>query len=51
MMGLNVIALLGFLLLMFLSSDNIAGNYISACLVTVAVYANVAVKVAWFNNN
>ncbi|KAF1802634.1 major facilitator superfamily domain-containing protein [Mucor lusitanicus] len=51
MVGLNSIALLGFLLLMFLSSDNVAGNYIAACLVTISVYGNVAVKVAWFNNN
>ncbi|KAI8646735.1 major facilitator superfamily domain-containing protein [Parasitella parasitica] len=51
LVGLNMIALLGFLLLMFLPSENIAGNYIGACLVTIAVYANVAVKVAWFNNN
>lgn len=51
MIALNILALLGFLLLMFLPSTNVAGNYIAACLVTMSVYANVAVKVAWFNNN
>ncbi|KAI8390043.1 major facilitator superfamily domain-containing protein [Blakeslea trispora] len=51
MIGINCIGLLGFLLLMFLPSENVAGNYISACLVTISVYTNVAVKVAWFNNN
>ncbi|KAG2233444.1 hypothetical protein INT48_008850 [Thamnidium elegans] len=51
MIAINVVGLLGFLLLMFLPSTNVAGNYISACLVTTSVYANVAVKVAWFNNN
>ncbi|KAG1139166.1 hypothetical protein G6F37_009941 [Rhizopus arrhizus] len=47
----NIFALLGFLLLMFLPASNVAGNYIAACIVTIGVYANVAVKVAWFNNN
>lgn len=51
MISINFVGLLGFLLLMFLPEANIAGRYISACLVTMAVYANVAVKVAWFNNN
>lgn len=51
MLATNVVALLGFLLLMFLPTSNVAGNYIAACIVTVGVYANVAVKVAWFNNN
>ncbi|CAO3655313.1 unnamed protein product [Mucor hiemalis] len=51
MIGLNMLALVGFLLLMFLPQNNIAGNYVAACLVTISVYANVAVKVAWFNNN
>ncbi|PHZ11527.1 MFS general substrate transporter [Rhizopus microsporus ATCC 52813] len=51
MLVTNIVALLGFLLLMFLPASNVAGNYIAACIVTVGVYANVAVKVAWFNNN
>lgn len=51
MIFLNAVTLVGFLLLMFLPSTNVAGNYIGACLVTIGVYANVAVKVAWFNNN
>ncbi|CEJ05207.1 hypothetical protein RMCBS344292_19153 [Rhizopus microsporus] len=51
MLATNIVALLGFLLLMFLPASNVAGNYIAACIVTVGVYANVAVKVAWFNNN
>ncbi|OBZ90025.1 hypothetical protein A0J61_01925 [Choanephora cucurbitarum] len=51
MIGINILGLVGFLLLMFLPSENVAGNYVSACLVTMSVYTNVAVKVAWFNNN
>lgn len=51
MVAINIVGLIGFLLLMFLSDTNVAGNYVSACLVTTSVYANVAVKVAWFNNN
>ncbi|KAG2205801.1 hypothetical protein INT47_003984 [Mucor saturninus] len=51
MVAINTVGLVGFLLLMFLPSTNVAGNYVSACLVTISVYANVAVKVAWFNNN
>ncbi|KAG1455756.1 hypothetical protein G6F56_006991 [Rhizopus delemar] len=47
----NIFALVGFLLLMFLPASNVAGNYCAACIVTIGVYANVAVKVAWFNNN
>ncbi|CAO3701074.1 unnamed protein product [Rhizopus stolonifer] len=51
MMATNILTLFGFLLLIFLPATNVAGNYIAACIVTVGVYSNVAVKVAWFNNN
>lgn len=51
MIGLNLFGMLGFLLLMFLPAGNVVGNYIGACIVTISVNANVAVKVAWFNNN
>lgn len=51
MLALNVLALLGFLLLMFLPASNVAGNYVAANLVTVAVYANVAVKVVMLTQN
>ncbi|KAG1490722.1 hypothetical protein G6F49_009362 [Rhizopus delemar] len=51
MMATNALGLFGFVLLILLPPANVAGNYIAACIVTVGVYANVAVKVAWFNNN
>ncbi|KAI7904169.1 major facilitator superfamily domain-containing protein [Cokeromyces recurvatus] len=50
MIALNSLAILGFLLLILLPS-NVVACYFAACLVTTSVYANVAVKVAWFNNN
>ncbi|KAG1302234.1 hypothetical protein G6F64_011105 [Rhizopus arrhizus] len=51
MMATNALGLFGFVLLILLPPTNVTGNYIAACIVTVGVYANVAVKVAWFNNN
>ncbi|KAI8068056.1 major facilitator superfamily domain-containing protein [Gongronella butleri] len=47
----NAIGMLGFFLLMFIDASNVAVRYFAACLVTMSVYANVSVKVAWFNNN
>ncbi|KAI9483789.1 MAG: major facilitator superfamily domain-containing protein [Benjaminiella poitrasii] len=49
MVGLNIIGIAGFLMLILMSS--VTGRYVAACLVTISVYANVGVKVAWFNNN
>ncbi|KAF7732039.1 hypothetical protein EC973_007144 [Apophysomyces ossiformis] len=51
MIGINVLAIAGFLMLMLIPHSNVPAHYAAACLVTVSVYANVAVKVAWFNNN
>ncbi|KAI8339504.1 major facilitator superfamily domain-containing protein [Chlamydoabsidia padenii] len=51
MIAINVVGILGFLLLMFIDRSNVAVHYFAACLVTMSVYSNVAVKVAWFNNN
>jgi sugar phosphate permease len=51
MIAINLVGILGFLLLMFIDRSNVAVHYFAACLVTMSVYTNVAVKVAWFNNN
>ncbi|CAO3607667.1 unnamed protein product [Cunninghamella echinulata] len=51
MIFINVFAMIGFLLLMLVDHSLLGVHYFAACLVTMAVYANVAVKVAWFNNN
>ncbi|KAI7865150.1 major facilitator superfamily domain-containing protein [Spinellus fusiger] len=51
MILINLFALAGFLMLMFVPRDIIAARYVGSCIVTAAVYANVPVKVAWFNNN
>lgn len=51
MIGINILAIVGFLLLMLVDHSQLGVHYFAACLVTVSVYANVAVKVAWFNNN
>ncbi|KAI8329994.1 major facilitator superfamily domain-containing protein [Chlamydoabsidia padenii] len=51
MVTLNLIGITGFLLMMFVDHSNTAIHYFAACLVTLSVYANVAVKIAWFNNN
>ncbi|ORZ24380.1 major facilitator superfamily domain-containing protein [Absidia repens] len=51
MIAINVVGILGFLLLMFIDHSNVGVHYFAACLVTASVYSNVAVKVAWFNNN
>ncbi|KAI9012546.1 major facilitator superfamily domain-containing protein [Phycomyces nitens] len=51
MIAINAFAMVGFLILMFVSHENVVANYIGACIVTASVYANVSIKVAWFNNN
>ncbi|KAG0174362.1 hypothetical protein DFQ28_006655 [Apophysomyces sp. BC1034] len=51
MIGINLVAIAGFLMLMFIPHSNVVAHYAAACMVTISVYANVAVKVAWFNNN
>ncbi|CDH54934.1 mfs transporter [Lichtheimia corymbifera JMRC:FSU:9682] len=51
MIGINVVGMVGFLLLMFIAEEQVGVRYFAACLSTIAVYANVPVKVAWFNNN
>ncbi|KAI9300252.1 major facilitator superfamily domain-containing protein [Cunninghamella echinulata] len=51
MIFINVFAMVGFLLLMLVDHSLLGVHYFAACLVTMTVYANVAVKVAWFNNN
>ncbi|KAI8077779.1 major facilitator superfamily domain-containing protein [Halteromyces radiatus] len=51
MLAINALGLLGFFLMMFIDRSNVAVHYFAACLATISVYANVAVKVAWFNNN
>ncbi|SAL99528.1 hypothetical protein [Absidia glauca] len=51
MVAINMVGITGFLILMFVDRSNVAVHYFAACLVTVSVYSNVAVKVAWFNNN
>lgn len=47
----NFISLCGFLLLMLIKQENIAGLYAGIILATIGTYSNVAVKIAWFNNN
>ncbi|OAD69662.1 hypothetical protein PHYBLDRAFT_66119 [Phycomyces blakesleeanus NRRL 1555(-)] len=51
MIGINIILMVGFLILMFAPVSNVAANYVGACIVTIAVYANAAVKAPWFNSN
>ncbi|KAI7861784.1 major facilitator superfamily domain-containing protein [Spinellus fusiger] len=47
----NFILMIGFLILMFAPANNVAANYLGACIVTIAVYANAAMKAPWFNRN
>ncbi|KAI9020218.1 major facilitator superfamily domain-containing protein [Phycomyces nitens] len=51
MIGINIILMVGFLILMFAPVSNVAANYVGACIVTITVYANAAVKAPWFNSN
>ncbi|KAI7887134.1 MFS general substrate transporter [Lichtheimia hyalospora FSU 10163] len=51
MMACNLVGILGFLLLIFLPPEQVAGQYTAACLVVMGVYCNVPPKVSWFSNN
>lgn len=51
MVGNNLVTMAGFLILMFANDKNVALLYFGAIIVTTGVYANVAVKITWFNNN
>ncbi|KAG2226815.1 hypothetical protein INT45_005780 [Circinella minor] len=51
MVAINCVGLVGFLMLMFIDQAQIGARYFAACVVTMSVYANVPIKVAWFNNN
>ncbi|KAI8146033.1 major facilitator superfamily domain-containing protein [Fennellomyces sp. T-0311] len=51
MIGINLVGMAGFLIMMFVPEEQVGVRYFAACIITMAVYANVPVKVAWFNNN
>ncbi|KAI7856485.1 major facilitator superfamily domain-containing protein [Circinella umbellata] len=51
MVACDVVAIAGFLLLILIPQEQVAVHYFAACLVVIAVYANVPAKVAWFTNN
>ncbi|KAK9765531.1 hypothetical protein K7432_006071 [Basidiobolus ranarum] len=51
MVFINMITIVGFLLLLLVDDSLIGVHYFGAILVTAGVYANVSVKIAWFNNN
>ncbi|RUS14958.1 major facilitator superfamily domain-containing protein [Jimgerdemannia flammicorona] len=51
MVANNIFTMAGFLILMFVDSALVGVTYFGAIIVTVGVYANVAVKITWFNNN
>ncbi|CDH50197.1 mfs nicotinic acid transporter tna1 [Lichtheimia corymbifera JMRC:FSU:9682] len=51
MMACNLIGIIGFLVLILLPPDQVAGQYTGACLVVIGVYCNVPPKVSWFSNN
>jgi hypothetical protein len=41
----------GLLLLMFVNEKYVSILYMGVIIVTCGTYANVSVKIAWFNNN
>ncbi|CAF0725800.1 unnamed protein product [Rotaria sp. Silwood1] len=47
----NLLTICGLLLLMFVDQQRVYILYIGIILVTCGAYANVSVKIAWFNNN
>ncbi|RUO95834.1 major facilitator superfamily domain-containing protein [Jimgerdemannia flammicorona] len=51
MVGNNLFTMAGFLILMFVDSSLVGVTYFGAIIVTIGVYANVAVKITWFTNN
>ncbi|CAF0970489.1 unnamed protein product, partial [Didymodactylos carnosus] len=48
---INLFSICGFLILMFVDRKQVSVLYFGAILITAGVYANVSVKIAWFNNN
>lgn len=48
MMACDLIGIIGFLVLILLPPEHIAGQYTGACLVVIGVYCNVPPKVSWF---
>ncbi|CAF0845388.1 unnamed protein product [Didymodactylos carnosus] len=51
MVFINVISMCGFLILIFVNRQQVFILYFGAILVTAGVYANVLLKIVWFNNN
>ncbi|KAK9765065.1 hypothetical protein K7432_006908 [Basidiobolus ranarum] len=51
MVFINLVTMVGFLLLMLVKDSEVGIQYFGAIIVTAGVYANVSVKIAWFNNN
>ncbi len=41
----------GFLMLMLIDHTNIVALYAGIIFAAIGTYANVSVKIAWFNNN
>ncbi|CAF4857218.1 unnamed protein product [Rotaria sp. Silwood1] len=48
---INLFSMCGLLLLMFIEQQRVNILYMSIIFLTAGTYANVSVKVAWFNNN
>ncbi|ORY02808.1 MFS general substrate transporter [Basidiobolus meristosporus CBS 931.73] len=51
MVFINLVTVAGFLFLLLIHHDAVGIHYFGAVLVTAGVYANVSIKIAWFNNN
>jgi len=47
----NLLTIFGLLLLMFTNQEYPHILYMGVVLITCGTYANVSVKIAWFNNN
>ncbi|CAF1391416.1 unnamed protein product [Adineta ricciae] len=47
----NLLSIGGFLILMFVERNRYSMLYFGVILLTAGVYANVSLKIAWFNNN
>ena len=47
----SLISMCGFLMLMLIDQTNVGELYAGIILATIGTYANVSVKIAWFNNN
>jgi hypothetical protein len=47
----NLITMCGLLILMFVNQKYVNILYMGLILLTCGTYANVSVKIAWFNNN